>query len=395
MGRSEDIECTITFLVSTKNINSASFNRFTSIAKASSINNKSRIIGLRPTQNEEELKKILLPITDNLFFYNFRKKSNKVLNLFKSYRIIKKYLTSQRENKRQKEILFIYSTNVIDYILYFFLSKKLSFKYITERNEYPTLVREKKPLKSFLYRKLLLSWVYKLFDGIILMTDPLIKYYSPYLNKKAIVVKIPMTVDFERFEDKIDNTSGEKKEKYIFYAGSLSQSKDGIETLIESFSIVHKRLKELKLKIAGGSQNEINSLSNKMKLNDAHPIEFLGTVDRDRIPNLINEASLLVLPRPESKQAEGGFPTKLGEYLASGNPIIATPVGDIPKYLTHNKDIFFCDNLNTNSFADCVFQIFEDYEFYKNIGKNGRSIALKHFSLKNYSKNLNEFYNSI
>jgi glycosyltransferase involved in cell wall biosynthesis len=59
-------------------------------------------------------------------------------------------------------------------------------------------------------------------------------------------------------------------------------------------------------------------------------IQWKGEVPRDQIPAILQHASLLVLPRPESKQAQGGFPTKLGEYLATGNPVCSTRVGEIP-----------------------------------------------------------------
>ena len=49
---------------------------------------------------------------------------------------------------------------------------------------------------------------------------------------------------------------------------------------------------------------------------------------------------MLVLARPDNIQAKGGFPTKLGEYLATGNPVVVTKVGEIPNYLIDGVNAF-------------------------------------------------------
>lgn len=59
----------------------------------------------------------------------------------------------------------------------------------------------------------------------------------------------------------------------------------------------------------------------------------MGDVHRDKVPELLCRSKILALARPDNLQSEGGFPTKLGEYLSTGNLVIITDVGDIPFYL--------------------------------------------------------------
>ena len=49
------------------------------------------------------------------------------------------------------------------------------------------------------------------------------------------------------------------------------------------------------------------------------------------------------MARPDSRQARGGFPTKLGEYLATGKPVCVTKVGEITVYLEDNVSAFLAE----------------------------------------------------
>ena len=60
---------------------------------------------------------------------------------------------------------------------------------------------------------------------------------------------------------------------------------------------------------------------------------FKGFVSRDEMIDLLNSSVGLVLAKPTSAQAETCFPTKLGENLSTGNPIVVTRTGEIPLYL--------------------------------------------------------------
>jgi glycosyltransferase involved in cell wall biosynthesis len=112
---------------------------------------------------------------------------------------------------------------------------------------------------------------------------------------------------------------------------------------------------------------------------------------RDAIPSIIGNADLLVLPRPDSKQAQGGFPTKLGEYLATGNPVCATSVGEIPDYLTDNESVFFAQPGSVESFAEAMRRALSDPENAKRVGLNGKKVAQKEFNKDIQAKKLHQF----
>lgn len=249
---------------------------------------------------------------------------------------------------------------------------------ITERNEYPSAIIRGKRFLVFLEKNLIYSWYFKLYDGFSLISENLIQFYGQYINKTAVIKKLPIAIDISRFPINIMKINNEK---YIFYAGSISEQKDGVESLIRAYSKIHTLIPDLKLKLAGGSSEGINALIQKYNLFDK--VILLGNINRDDIPKLMIESYICVLARPESKQAEGGFPTKLGEYLASAKPVIVTDVGEIPYYLTHKVNAYLISRYNIDAeLVDTIIDINDNYIEALKIGRNGRKLAVEKFSLE-------------
>ncbi len=54
-----------------------------------------------------------------------------------------------------------------------------------------------------------------------------------------------------------------------------------------------------------------------------------GEVDAERIPLFLGACDLLTLPLERTVANQGRWPSKVGEYFASGRPVVATRVGDL------------------------------------------------------------------
>jgi glycosyltransferase involved in cell wall biosynthesis len=121
-------------------------------------------------------------------------------------------------------------------------------------------------------------------------------------------------------------------------------------------------------------------------------IVFYGPVERDKIPSLLMEAFILCLARPKSVQAQGGFPTKLGEYLITGNPVVVTKVGEIPKYLKDNESAFLAEPGDVSSFSDKLEYVINNYEEALKVGKKGKEVALKNFNYLVQAKKMIEYF---
>jgi len=93
------------------------------------------------------------------------------------------------------------------------------------------------------------------------------------------------------------------------------------------------------------------------------------------LPGVLKGADVLLLPRAAGEFSEAGFPNKLGEYLASGRPVVVTAVGDIPRYLTDGVSAALVVPDDIQSFADAVVEVLVDQDLGDRLGAAGREVA--------------------
>jgi glycosyltransferase involved in cell wall biosynthesis len=270
-------------------------------------------------------------------------------------------------------------------------------KLILELNEFQDVMNDHStnPLQTYrnnIELKYLTEIILPRVNVLITMTKTLETYYRKFTIKNSDIVyyHLPMSVDLSRFELVNDNVECIKP--YIAYTGSSSFSKDGIDILIKGFEKIAISFPDLRLYIAAfweSDGSKMMQLIDKSEFKDR--IIYLGSIDRDKIPALLKGAEMLVMPRPDSRQAQGGFPTKLGEYLASSNPVCVTRVGEIPNYLVHKKSAYLANPSDIDSFAETVIDALSNKKEAIEIGLNGREVAESYFDKDKQGKELFAF----
>jgi glycosyltransferase involved in cell wall biosynthesis len=270
----------------------------------------------------------------------------------------------------------------------FVINSFKNFKKLIEFNEYFEYQENQNinfllKLRNSSTKNIFLKKVLPQLDICLVMTKKLESYlinlFEPY-NSKISYYHLPMSVDFNRFEKKASKSTNFIS-PYISYTGSSSFNKDGVDILIKAFELIASDHPQLRLYIAAFMEFDgvkMKQLISQSKFADR--IIYLGELDRQLIPELLLNAESLLLPRPNSLQAEYGFPTKLGEYLATGVPVCATNVGEIPYYLTDNISVFFAEPGSVESFASSINRVLVDKNNAQKVGENGRQIANKNFN---------------
>ena len=181
------------------------------------------------------------------------------------------------------------------------------------------------------------------------------------------------------------------KDKYIVYCGKATNNKDGVDELIKSFAIASQRHDDIKLYIVGSAPKGHDDSGNMQlveRLGLQDKIVFLGEKPAQEIPQILKNSIACVLDRPDSLQAQCGFPTKLGEYLLSGNPVVVTKVGDIPLFLNHQKSALLANERDANDFANQICWILKHPDKAIKIGEEGRKVALREFNYLYESKKI-------
>ena len=235
----------------------------------------------------------------------------------------------------------------------------------------------------------------KKLDGFVLMTKTLLNYFENFPNLNPPLLHLPMTVDLNRFNENLPVPEG-FEQPYIAFVGVMNDAKDGVNILIEAFAKIHSEFPAYKLYLIGGRNYDTTHHQKLIKnYGLQNKVVWKGEFQRNEIPAIIKNACLLTLPRPDSKQAQGGFPTKLGEYLATGNPVCATTVGEIPDYLVDGESVYFAEPGSIKSFADAMKRALTNAEEAKQIGSKGRKVAEKYFNKDIQSKILYHFLKDV
>ena len=372
-------------------IGMAATNRIVSYLKfLSSYGFNTNVFPTKPTEKEEQvINKNISGKFQGIYFEYLSattiwpKKSPKHV---KAFLMIKTHLKLIEKIIIQRpHIVLTYSDSLSLKIILYCLHKVFQFKYIIEETEYPKIF--KRTSNSILIK--LYLFFYRQADGMLLITNKLKEYYSNVGVKNSFV--LPMSVDISRFSKRNDDL---KESNYFAYVGgSGGFQRDGVIHMIKSFLIFSESHIGFKFKIVGDLDldsfivQEIIEYVDKFRLSDK--VIFTGFMSTEQIPDLLENARGILLT-PEYDFASGGFPTKLGEFLASGTPVILTSIDDFSDIFS-NDNVFMVKPGDHDEIATAMSTIIDDPILAKKIGEGGRLLANTIFNPGAYINDLRLF----
>lgn len=222
----------------------------------------------------------------------------------------------------------------------------------------------------------------KSLSGLFVISRPLKEFFVGLGIDSSRVEIINMTVDPFRFIN-IRKQSG--KERYIAYCGTASNTKDGVDDLIKAFAIVVREVPDVYLYIVGKTPHKSERYGNFQlvkKLGIDEKVRFTGEIPASDMPQMLKNAEILALDRPANIQATYGFPTKLGEYLLTGNVVVVTSVGDIPLFLKDGISALIAKPSDSKDFAMKILWALKHKDKARSIGVEGYKVAKYHFNSK-------------
>lgn len=322
---------------------------------------------------------------------------NKLIRLYiRIQGVIKALLKGYRLQKEKKiDVILVGSMYSSVFFVFFIFARLFNIKLICDITEYPFVLK----INSY-FRKItwhfFFNFTIKFFDGIFVPTKALQKYFDQMVHKRTKTALIPVMVKPGKFINNKDNIN--EFSKYIAYCGDFGNNKDGVSILIDSFKIISEKFKNIKLYLIGDAC-DVKVMENLRKkvniLNISNRVVFTGRIDHDDMPAYICNATLLALARPANKQAEGGFPSKLGEYLETGNPVVITKVGEISEYLNDGENAFISRPDSADAFAERLDYALSNPELAKQIGLNGQKLIYTKYNYKVQSQKLVDFIRTL
>lgn len=353
--------------------NTAPTNRLLSFLRGfSELGTQVEVVFLEPDSNYSKVTEHLPNIYFNYMWDRLRKKNRFIEKLAGFYWGWK----FSKNLKAGDKVILLTAGRV-----FFNLINRKDVKLYHERTEHPDIYM----IKGFDIKKYKAR--IKDLDGMFVISTALKGYSSSLGLAKEKIEIVNMTVDSNRFI----NLRKEPSEKYIAYCGTAFNNKDGVDELIKSFAIVHKVHPEVKLYIIGKTPDP-KDVSGNLKLMETlglkDSIVFTGIVSAADMPQILKNATILTLDRPDSLQAQCGFPTKLGEYLLTENPVVVTKVGDIPLFLKDGETAILAEERNQEDFSSKLIWALEHPVESAKIGKAGAQVAMREFNYLTETKEI-------
>lgn len=149
----------------------------------------------------------------------------------------------------------------------------------------------------------------------------------------------------------------------------------GIDTLIDAFALLHKKLAASEPEIAnklilrlvgdGPSTDEYKQQANKLGI--ANKVEFVGRVPHTEVPNELAKLDIYVaLSRIES------FGVAIIEAGAAGRPVVVSDAGGLPEVTLQNKTGLIVPRENPQAAADAIEKLVLNPELRVSMGEAGR-----------------------
>jgi glycosyltransferase involved in cell wall biosynthesis len=276
-------------------------------------------------------------------------------------------------NKRN--IVIVYGETYFSF-LYKLLASKASL--VFERTEYPAYIINPY-LSNRSKRNSINNFnVMKLSNRLITCSYNLAHFYSVKTPESIV---FPLIIDNSEFGLK----QNRGKEDVISYCGSFDNNKDGIPILLKAFFLFHSKFPSYKLVLMGtGSRKELERIQGTIQeLQLIDSVILTGRVSHDVVIDTLCNSSMLVLARPSNKQAEGGIPSKVGEYISTGVPCVITNVGELSDFMKDGLNCYmsepdspekFCEKMiecvsnNNESIVDNALLLSQSFN-YKEVSK--------------------------
>ncbi len=158
----------------------------------------------------------------------------------------------------------------------------------------------------------------------------------------------------------------------------------GFDLAVEAVSILSKKYPDIKLLIAGDGPAKDDLIQLTGKLGIQKNVDFLGWVNPDEVPRIINRSSIVIVP---SRWKEA-FGLVALQAIQLSRPVIAAKTGGLPEIIKHNSNGILVEKENPEAIANAVTFLIENKKQAEYLGLKGKEIAQTKFT---WDQNINAY----
>jgi glycosyltransferase involved in cell wall biosynthesis len=296
-----------------------------------------------------------------------------------------------------KNVIYFYGPLFFDSVVPLNYSRRLGYKIVFDIIEDYGLAKEvSRSFYGYLRGSLasfFSSRIKDLSGGIIVISSHLQAKCRIFTQGKVPIHYMPISVDMEHFPEKPGRM---KSTVSLFYAGTFGK-KDGLPVLLDAFDRLAERYKNLRLVLTGrGEREAMKEFSARLEKSQYKDrIEYKGYLDDKDYYSLLNDSDIHCMTRVDLGYAHAGFPFKLGEFLATGKPVIASRVSDVDRFLVHKQNAMLVQPGSSTEICEAAEYLISKPESAEAIGVQGRETARSFFDYKLQGKALLAFLENV
>lgn len=165
----------------------------------------------------------------------------------------------------------------------------------------------------------------------------------------------------------------------------------GFDLAIDALSILAEKYPTLTLQIAGDGP-ELEPLQDKVQtLGLQDRVVFLGWVDPENIPELLNQVTAVLLPSRE----EETLPVVVLQAAQMARPIIASNLAGFPEVIDNNQTGLLFEPDSATALAQAMGSIIDSPSNAQLMGARAREQAEERFNLENWVEEYDRLYKRI
>ena len=230
-------------------------------------------------------------------------------------------------------------------------------------------------------------------DGIVVISSHLEKKFRNLTSEIFTIHRLPISVDIDLYHETYQQLGAPIT---LFYAGSFAM-KDGLPVLLSAFDKLAAKRKNVQLVLTGRGSDEAMRMVHERIRASAYKsrIIYKGYLDDAAYYGVLDAADIPCMTRIDMGFAQAGFPFKLGEFLATDKPVIASSVSDISALLKDREEIMLVPPGSSDAIVEATEFLMNDQDNAFAIGDRSRAAAHRMFDYRAQSRALFVFWDGL
>jgi glycosyltransferase involved in cell wall biosynthesis len=124
-------------------------------------------------------------------------------------------------------------------------------------------------------------------------------------------------------------------------------------------------------------------------------VSFVGHLSYELIQNYLSASDIQCMPMDNDLVGKARWPIKLGDYMASGRPIVGSDVGEVGRILREVDFSLVSEPANPSDMAAKIIRLLRDESWSVELGKKIRRLAETRYSWSLTTNSLEEVYRKV